>query len=532
METGEGTEGKDRTLRTQPSTLSEASARVMQTLDPTTLLDALPVGIVVINALAGTLASVNREARRLAGDLLTPGQSMGHFLQTISVRRGDGRMLSLEEHPVARAASTGETIRAEEVVFQVPNGRRVSALMNARPVLSDDGEVGSLVVTLQDLTPVHDLMRTSGELLAGVSRVLRTPLAAIKGAASTALGDADDGDAGGTAQFFRIIDEQANYINSMIKGIRDAARKGSGALRVDPSPEGVMGLVEQARDAFFGGAGSASVRIDPPPDSTQEVPGKPGPLSGPDDVSRRTARSEPLPILVVDDDTHTLRNVRDVLAREGYHPCVTGNPHDIPGLLEKHRPALVLLDLVLPGTDGVEVMTDVIADPDLPVIFLSAYAHEEAIARALDAGAADYMVKPFAPAELSARIRAALRRREEREYASPEEPFVQGDLRIDYNRREVTIAGRPIHLTRLEYRLMVELSANAGRLVTNEDLLRRVWDTLDSADTRRLRTTIKKLRRKLGDNANNPTYILNHPGEGYRLGESSDQAFQSLHPVN
>ena len=183
----------------------------------------------------------------------------------------------------------------------------------------------------------------------------------------------------------------------------------------------------------------------------------------------------------------------------------------------------MLLDLVLPGTDGVEVMTDVIADPDLPVIFLSAYAHEEAIARALDAGAADYVVKPFAPAELSARIRAALRRREEREPALPEEPFVLGDLRIDYDGREVSLAGRRVHLTRLEYRLMVELSSNAGRMKTNQDLLRRVWDTLDAGDTRRLRTTIKKIRRKLGDDANNPTYILNQPGEGYRLGDVLDE---------
>ena len=147
---------------------------------------------------------------------------------------------------------------------------------------------------------------------------------------------------------------------------------------------------------------------------------------------------------------------------------------------------------------------------------------EEAIARALDAGAADYVAKPFAPAELSARIRAALRRRRERENPVPEDPFVLGDLRIDYNRRKVTIAGRQIHLTRLEYRLMVELSSDAGRLKTSGDLLRRVWDNLDSTDTRRLRTTVKKIRRKLGDDANNPTYILNQPGEGYRLGDVGD----------
>lgn len=376
-----------------------------------TLINALPVGIVVIDVTAGTLASVNREASRLANDLLSPGQTMSHFLKTMSVRRGDGRMLSPEEHPIAQAKSTGETIQAEEVVFQVPDGRRVSTLMNATPVFSDDGGVASLVVTLQDLTPMVDLVRRRSNLAV--------------------------------------------------------------------------------------------------------------------DADTRTRDREPTTILVVDDDPQALRNVKEVLTGEGYLPCGTGNPHEIPVLLEKHRPALVLLDLVLPGTDGVEVMTDVIADPDLPVIFLSAYAHEDAIARALDAGAADYVVKPFAHAELSARIRAALRRRKEREPAQPEEPFVLGDLRIDYDRRAVSIAGSPVHLTRLEYRLMAELSSSTGRMKTSQDLMRRVWDTLDAGDTRRLRTTIKKIRRKLGDDANNPTYILNQPGEGYRLGEPSDQPFDS-----
>ena len=117
MEPEKRTEGKERTLRAQPSTLSDASVRFNESLDVRALIDALPVGIVVIDVVTGTLSTINQETRRLTGDLLTPGQSMNHFLKTTFVRRGDGRMLSLEEHPVVRAASTGETIRAEEVGF-------------------------------------------------------------------------------------------------------------------------------------------------------------------------------------------------------------------------------------------------------------------------------------------------------------------------------------------------------------------------------------------------------------------------------
>ena len=111
------------------------------------------------------------------------------------------------------------------------------------------------------------------------------------------------------------------------------------------------------------------------------------------------------PILVVDDDPQMLRYVRDALAAGGYAPLLTGNPEELPGLVRTHRPRLVLLDLRLPGTDGIELMERIPELGDLPVIFISAYGSDETIVRALDAGAADYIVKPFSPTELTARVR-------------------------------------------------------------------------------------------------------------------------------
>ncbi len=216
MESEEQAGGKDRTRGMRHSMSGESSVRISESLDLETLLNTSPVGLVVIDAIAGTLVSINQEARRLSNDLLAPGQRMDHLLKTMTVRRGDGKTASSEEHPVARATSTGETIRAEEVVFHVPDGRRVSVLMNAAPVHSDDGGVASLVVTLQDLTPIEDLLRLRGGLLAVVSHELRTPLAAIKGAASTALGDSAERDAAETSQLLRIIDEQADFIYAII----------------------------------------------------------------------------------------------------------------------------------------------------------------------------------------------------------------------------------------------------------------------------------------------------------------------------
>ena len=124
---------------------------------------------------------------------------------------------------------------------------------------------------------------------------------------------------------------------------------------------------------------------------------------------------------------------------------------------------------MLPGTDGVELMQTVPGLSDLPVIFISGYGRDETIARALEAGADDYVVKPFSPTELTARIRAALRRR-----ANPV-PFVLGELAIDYDRRRVSVAGRPVTLTPTEYELLRVLAQGAGRILTHEDLLRQVW---------------------------------------------------------
>ena len=241
----------------------------------------------------------------------------------------------------------------------------------------------------------------------------------------------------------------------------------------------------------------------PPPGST--TPG------GPQEVTGETR------VLVVDDDPHALRNVRDALRKAGYAPIATADPEEVAGLMEKHRPHLVLLDLVLPGADGVELMQGLLEIADVPVLFLSAYGQEDAIARALDAGAADYLVKPFAPTELAARIRAALRKGAAAGPPPPEEPYVRGDLTIDYAGREVTVGGRPVRLTDLEYRLLAELSVHAGRVLTYEQLLQRVWGPARAGDPRPLRSAVKKLRRKLGDDPGNPTWIFNEPRAGYRM---------------
>ena len=208
-------------------------------------------------------------------------------------------------------------------------------------------------------------------------------------------------------------------------------------------------------------------------------------------------------ILVVDDDPLTLRLVRNALSAEGYELIVTGDPQEVPDLIKTRKPQLVLLNLALPGTDGIELMESLPEMAQLPVIFISDYGRDETIAKALRRGATDYIVKPFSPTELTARVHAALRRR-----AEPSEPFRLGDLAIDYERHRVTVGGRPVRLTATEYELLRVLSVNAGRVMTHDSLLRQVWSRRESSDARLVSAYVKRLRRKLGDDATQPSYIF------------------------
>ena len=221
-------------------------------------------------------------------------------------------------------------------------------------------------------------------------------------------------------------------------------------------------------------------------------------------------------VLVVDDDPNTLRFVRDALAEAGYVTLVTGDHRELADMIRTERPALVLLDLIMPGADGIELMESVPELGDQPVIFISGYGRDETIARALDAGAVDYIVKPFSPTELTARIAAALRGQEE------PEPFRLEALAIEFDRRRVTLAGRSLELTPTEFELLRALALNAGRVMTHDDLLRQIWSRRAGSDPKIVRAFVKKLRQKLGDDAERPTYIFGVRGVGYRMAQPGD----------
>ncbi len=600
--------------------------------DLETLVNTSPVGVVVFDVKTGAPVLRNREMERLVDHLREPDQPPEQLLDVLTFVRGDGREISLKELPIAELLRIHEVIRVEEITLRAPNGRSVSALLNATPILSDDGEIETFVVTLQDMTPLEELERLRAEFLGMVSHELRAPLTSIKGSVTTLLEAASELDPAEMTQFFRIIRDQSDQMRYLIGDLLDVARIETGTLSVEPERSDVSSIVDEATSRFPSTGSRAELRIDLDPDLpavmadrrrtvqllinllsnaaryspeessilvnvaragvdvaisvADEGRGIPEDLlphlfrkfSRPTGVSQGSgfggsglglaickgiveaqggriwaesdgpglgarftftlpaaadeglgsgtspaavsgglqgAPTPPMRVLVVDDDPQTLRYVRDALTKAGYAPIVTGDPEDVLRLIKEERPHLVLLDLVLPGRDGIELMRDILKVRDVPVIFISVYGQDEVVAKALDTGAADYLVKPFSPTELAARIRAALRKRIEPQGPEPSGPYAAGELSIDYATRRVTLRGQPLELTATEYALLYELSVNAHRVLTHNLLLQRVWGPERVGEPWLVRDVVKRLRRKLGDDARNPSYIFTEPRVGY-----------------
>ncbi len=223
-------------------------------------------------------------------------------------------------------------------------------------------------------------------------------------------------------------------------------------------------------------------------------------------------------ILVVDDEPEILRAVRAGLTAQGYRVQTATDGDDALRSASADAPDLVILDVMLPGrTDGLEVCRRLREWSQVPILMLSALGQERQKVAALDAGADDYLTKPFGMDELTARVRAALRRARGAKPAAETAAFVWGDLSVDYTRRLVTKAESEIKMTPLEYDILRFLTQNADRVVTHRLLLSSVWGAEYSEDTQLLRVHVGNLRRKVEDNPARPRLIVTEPGVGYRV---------------
>lgn len=597
------------------------------------LINTSPIGVLVYDARTREVVKSNGEALRIFAGPSGEEQSLQRLLGVASFRRMDGQEIPPAELPLERVVSTGETVRAEEIVVHIPGGGTVSTLVNATPIHSEEGEIISVVATIQDITPLEELERLRAEFLGQVSHELRAPLTSIKGSAATVLESSAPLDPIETRQFFRIIEEQADHMRDLINNLLDLSRIEAGSLSVSLQPTDIAMVMEQAKNAFHSSGYRNTVELDPvehlpkvtadgqriaqvlynllanasrysaqwstirvsaaykgwhvavtvsdegvgiPPERLPQLfskfssvdSGREGQVrghglglaiskgiveahggriwadsEGPDKGTQFTFtlptadgpsesahhshfltdevfETEPVRserILVIDDDPQVLRFVRRILTDAGYATTATADPAQLARFIESETPDLVLLNLILPGSTGFDLMSGIGEDFDIPVIFISGKGRGHDIAKAFELGAADYVVKPFSPTELLARIRAALHRHTETRPGYRPAPFVLGDVVINYVEQRVSVGGNPAEFTPTEYRLLTELSMRAGKVLTYDELVQRVWGSSPTGSVRLLRSFVKSIRQKLGDNARKPLYLFNHPGVGYSL---------------
>ena len=556
----------------------------------------------------------------------------------MALRRTDGSNIPIEELPTMKALARGETVLADEVVIHPLHGRAITTLVNARPIRRDDGEVVSVVATIQDITPLEEMKRQRTEFLSNVSHELRTPLTSIKGSTSTLLNSSYPLDPGETRQLLRVIDEQSDNMRNLINDLVTMTQIEAGTLSVNPAPIKVADLLDETKEAYIhAGSENSVVKLDLPSDTLRMMADKrrvlmvlvsllasvssnsPRPSTVrisamPKDLhvelkvedqttsaatppqphqarrfyktvnevaGRRNGRDElaiaicegiveahggrlsileggggrvrgftfTIPavdeaahpaeqtlavsqsahgsdgrrgrILMIGENPETARSVRNTLSQAGFITVAAPDSVEAERLIQTQKPHVVLLEPPLPWADGFEELVHVGRISDAPIIFVAGYGWDQQIGRAFELGAFDYIAKPFTSTELLTRVDVAIQRRSVGGLEDPFEPYLHDDLTIDYVEREVTVSGRMVHLTATEYKLLTELSMASGRVLTHEQLLRRVWGPLYSSDSRIVRTYVKELRHKLGDDAAHPTYIFTEPGVGYRMARPS-----------
>jgi two-component system KDP operon response regulator KdpE len=223
---------------------------------------------------------------------------------------------------------------------------------------------------------------------------------------------------------------------------------------------------------------------------------------------------QPTRILIVDDEAEIRRFLRASLKAHQYGVMEADSGLTALAAVTDFHPHLIILDLGLPDLDGIEVTRRVRERGETPIIILSVRGREADKIEALNAGADDYLTKPFGMGELLARIRVVLRRAAP---STPQEPYQVGDLCVDLSRHRVTFSGEEISLTPTEFELLSVLVQNAGVVVTRRQLIHKVWGTVFEDESRLLRVNVSNLRRKIEPNPNQPTYILTELGVGYRL---------------
>ena len=619
-------------------------------VDLETLMDISPVAVSVFDARIGEMTYMNQESRRLLGSMGIPDEDLENLHESLTFTRSDGREIPFADLPGTRALQSGETVRAEEIVIQLPNGNTITTLVNCAPLFSESGEIESVMSVMQDMTPLEDLERQRGEFLGLVSEELRTPVATIKGSAAALKSIVEPLNTNESMQLLRIIDQQADLMRSQLNSLIELTQIETGTLSVVAESADVAGLIERSCGEYLRDYAAIAIHLDIPEGlpkvmadrhrisqvlhnfirraakhsnesspvkvsvsvvdiyvavsvsvdgifASPERPSAPFKTTETLEIFKKITQSHnkaaelssqgeglalafcrgvveahegrirtvldeqegnltltftllsvgdedeiqipeireiaggPLPvpaertqILVSIEDPKLMSTVRKVLFNAGYGAVAMAGLDEVEQLTSSEGAKLILLDIADREEECFRAMRQAGNSLNLPAIVLCDRDDEEYVVRAFDMGADGYMVKPFSPFELIARIKATLRRLTVGGEITGNKTFQSGDVLINFDERIVYVSGQPIQLTATEYRLLTELSNSAGKVLIQDVLLQRVWGPEYSGEPQLLRSYIKSLRQKLGDNARNPSYIFTEHGIGYRMAKSNPMA--------
>ncbi len=598
------------------------------------LVKIAPVGLVVFDARTGNILTVNEEGKRIAGESGMAAHSWDELLVQFSLRRADGSEIKAGDRPTMLVMQSGEVVRAEEFALHFNDGRVINTLVSAAPIYSDRGDIQSVVVAVQDMTPLEDAGRMRAEYLGLVSHELRMPLTTIKGSILGLKGIIESSESSEPLQLLQIADHQLEVMRNRINSLIELSHIEAGTLSLSLESADIPSLLSDAilefrrnhpgfvvrqgdftglqpvmvdrdrisqslRDMFsyvFKHASAAStvsvnaaqqdshvevsISINSDRAHSAEIPelvhrfrstygedinqgmdgdglalaicqgiitahgghlraekGECGhgmffnftmPMAVEPSIDKLTSVARTYPtadgtgdaateILVCTDDPETRLTIFRTLFNEGYAPREAVDIAQVERLTSEIQPQLVLLDLTSRETSWFETINKLTTRHQVRVIAVVEEGDGERSSQATAKGADWCLVKPITPVELLARVRTPLNKQSQSRRIDPGDGYAVGQLTVNYASHTLEVGGQPVQLTATEYKLLFELSRRAGRVLTQEELLRRVWGPEYSGESQLLRAYVKSLRQKLGDNARDPSYIFTEHGTGYRM---------------
>lgn len=465
------------------------------------LVKTAPVGLLVFDAKTGAVLTSNQECQRMGGEVGSQAMSWQETFESITLFRLDGRQLPVGDRPSTQVLHGGEVVRAEEITLRFPDGREINTLISAAPIYSDHGDIVSVVVAMQDLTQLEDAERMRAEYLGMVSHELRTPLATIKGSIVALSELAQSLNETEPLQLLQIIDHQAEVMRNQINSLIELSHIESGTLSLSLEPTDPSTLISHSVREFRRNHAGFTVTQSIPVDSPRIMVDKERVSQALRDMFAHAVKyasaESTISVNAEPEDFRVKISVSIASNRT--------NATDRPELLEWIRSA------------SEEDAKQPFEGDGLALTICKGIVEAHGGRFQAERGDCGRGITFTFTLPLAEDLYPNNGQRDDGQSAGAPAGYAFGSVAIDFDSHAVAVDGQPIHLTATEYKLLCELSGNAGRVVPRDELLLKVWGSEYRGESQLLRAYVKTLRQKLGDNARNPSYIFTERGVGYRM---------------